>query len=260
MYKKFFSILLIGVILSTTLLACSKTNSATKDQSLTVSIAASLQGPMQEIGDNFSKKTNIKINYNIGGSGTLKKQIVNGAPCDIFFSANTQYVEDLVHNNLVNKNSVFPMLNNSLVLIGPNDLKTNITSLEDLKNINGKIGIGDINTVPAGQYAKQSLDHLNLWNSLNDKMIFCKSVSSVKNYVESGETTVGFVYKTDALKLKNSKIIYEIPNDYHKAIQYEACILETSENKNTSKEFIDYLKSPEAIKIFESYGFKGSAK
>ncbi|MGL5822774.1 MAG: molybdate ABC transporter substrate-binding protein [Sarcina sp.] len=258
MYKKIFSILLIGVVLSTTLLACTKNTNNVNNKTLTVSIAASLQAPMKEIGDNFTKKTNIKINYNIGGSGTLKKQILNGAPSDIFFSANTQYVEDLVHNNLVNKDSVYPLLSNSLVLIGANNLKTKITSLDDLKNLNAKIGIGDINTVPAGQYAKESLDHLNLWNTLSDKMIFCKSVSAVKNYVESGETPVGFVYKTDALKLKDSKIIYEIPNNYHKPIQYEACIIESSKDKTASKEFIDYLKSPEAIKIFESYGFKGS--
>ncbi|MGL5577154.1 MAG: molybdate ABC transporter substrate-binding protein, partial [Sarcina sp.] len=240
--------------------ACSKKDDKVSDKELTVSIAASLQEPMKQIGDEFFKESGIKINYNIGGSGTLEKQIVSGAPVDIFFSANTKYIEDLVHSNLVDKEYVYPLLKNSLVVIGSNDLKIKINTLDDLKNLDGKIGIGDVNTVPAGQYAKQSLEYLNLWNSLENKMIFSKSVSNVKSYVERGETSVGFVYKTDAENLEHSKVLYDIPSEYHTPIEYEACILKDSKSKKLSEEFIEYLKSPEVLKIFESYGFKGSVK
>lgn len=226
-----------------------------EDKSLTVSIAASLKDPMKEIGDNFEKEKGVKIQFNIGGSGTLKKQIVDGASVDLFISANIKYVDELIKENYVKKDDSKKLLNNELVLIESKDFKGNIKSLNDLKNIDGKIAIGELSTVPAGQYAKESLDKLGMYDLLKDKLIFAKSVSNVKTYVENGETELGFVYKTDAMNLRNSKIAYTVPNNYHKPIEYELCILKDSKELDLSKEFSDYLKSDESNKIFEKYGF-----
>lgn len=227
----------------------------TEDKSLTVSIAASLKEPMKEIGDKFEKENGVKIQFNVGGSGTLKKQIVDGASVDVFISANTKYAEELVKEDYVKKDDSKKLLNNELVLIGSKDFKGDIKSLNDLKNIDGKIAIGELNTVPAGQYAKQSLEKLGIYDSLKDKLIFAKSVTNVKTYVENGETELGFVYKTDAMNLKSSKIVYTVPNNYHKPIVYELCILKDSKELDLSKKFSDYLKSDESKKIFEKYGF-----
>ena len=222
-----------------------------EEKTLTVSIAASLQKPMEKIASNFEKENGVKIQYNVGGSGTLKKQISDGADVDLFFSANTKYAKELV-----NKDESYKILNNQLVLIENNDYNKPINSLEDLKNVEGKIAIGEISTVPAGQYAKESLEKVGAYKDIEDKLVFARSVTNVKTYVENGEANLGFVYKTDALDLKNSKIVYEVPNDYHKPIEYELCLLKNSKNNKEAKKLIEYLKGEESKKIFSEYGFE----
>ncbi|WP_024613447.1 molybdate ABC transporter substrate-binding protein [Clostridium sp. Ade.TY] len=259
MRKKIISGILISCLAVTTLLVgCgNKENSSKKAEGkeLTVSIAASLQKPMEDIAKKFQEEKGIKINYNTGGSGTLKKQISEGANVDLFFSANTKYVDELINEKLVNKDNTYNFLTNSLVLISNNDVKKDIKSLNDLKDTKGKIAIGDIKTVPAGQYAKQTLDNLKLWNSLQDRFVYAKSVSNVVSYVENGDVDYGFVYKTDAKNVKGIKISYEIPNKDHKKIQYSLCLLKDSKNVDSSKEFIEFLKGNESKEIFKGYGF-----
>lgn len=244
-------IMTIGM-LSLLFVGCTKNN---EEKTLTVSIAASLQKPMEKIATNFEKEYGVKIQYNVGGSGTLKKQIDDGADVDLFFSANTKYAEDLINEGLVNKGESYKILSNKLVLIENNDYNQKINSLEDLKSAEGKIAMGDVSTVPAGQYAKESLEKLGIFKDVESKLVFARSVTSVKTYVENGEANLGFVYKTDALDLKNSKIVYEVPNDYHKPIEYELCLLKNSKNSEEAKKFIDYLENSESKKIFSEYGF-----
>lgn len=253
--RKKISLAMVAImgILSLSAIGC--TNSK-KDNALIVSIAASLQKPMEEISSNFEKESGVKIQYNVGGSGTLKKQISDGADVDIFFSANIKYAKELVDENVVNQNEIYKALNNQLVLIKSNSFNKKVTSLEELKNLNCKIAIGEIKTVPAGQYAKESLDKIGIYKDIEDKLVFARSVTNVKTYVENGEADLGFVYKTDALDLKNSSIAYEIPNDYHKPIEYELCLLKNSKNNKEAREFINYLKSEKSKKIFSDYGFE----
>lgn len=253
MHKKIILITLITIFLIFSLLVgC---NEKKEDKSLTVSIAASLQEPMKEIANNFEKETGTKVQFNIGGSGTLKKQIVDGASVDLFFSASTEYTDELIKEGYVKKDEAYKELNNELVLIANKDFKGDIKSLNDLEKIDAKIAMGELKTVPAGQYARQSFDKLGIYDSLKDKLIFANSVTNVKTYVENGDTELGFVYKTDAMNLKNSKIIYTVPNSYHEPIVYELCELKASKYIKTSKKFVDYLKGQESKEIFEKYGF-----
>ena len=256
MRKKIMSLVLFGTMLISlgVLSGCDKNNKKESKQ-ITVSIAASLQKPMDKIKEEFKKETGIDVNYNIGGSGTLKKQISQGADVDIFFSANTKYANELVKEGLVNKDNTYNFLTNSLVLIGGKDENKNINSLDDLKNVSKKIAIGEISTVPAGQYAKQTLDKLKLWDDLKGKFVYAKSVNNVVNYVDSGDAAYGFVYKTDAMKAKGSKIVYEVPNKYHKKIEYVLCLLKNTKNKEESEKFVDFLKGDKSKKIFKEYGF-----
>lgn len=254
MRKKVIAGLLVGVaMVSLVLTGCGNKKEANKE--ITVSIAASLQQPMDKIKDEFKKETGIDVNYNSGGSGTLKKQISQGADADLFLSASTKYTDELVSEGLVNKDDVESLLTNSLVVIGNKDNEKKLNNLDQLKSTNGKIGVGEISTVPAGQYTKQTLENLKLWDSLKDKFIYAKSVTNVLNYVESGDVNYGFVYKTDAMNLKNSKIVYEVPNDYHQSIEYSLCLIKNSKNQKESKEFYDFLNSNESKKIFKEYGF-----
>lgn len=255
MRKKVIAGLLVGAMTFSLILAGCGSKKESENKEITVSIAASLQKPMDKIKDEFQRESGIKVNYNSGGSGTLKKQIAEGANVDIFFSANTKYANELVDEGLVNKNETYDFLRNSLVLIGNKDNEKAIDNLDELKKVKGKIGVGEVSTVPAGQYTKQTLDNLKIWDSLKDKFIYAKSVTNVVNYVESGDVDYGFVYKTDAMNLKDSKIVYEIPNDYHKMIEYSLCLLKDSKNIDESKKFIDFLKGDKAKEIFKEYGF-----
>lgn len=234
------------------LIGCDKKGNDNDNKELTVSIAASLKEPMDIIGDNFTKETGIKVNFNSGSSGTLEKQIQNGAKVDVFFSASKKYSDDLLNSGAIYENSVENILTNSLVVIGNKDIK----SLNDLENVSGKIAIGEINTVPAGTYAKESLDYYKLYNKLENKFVYGKNVTNVKEYVESGNAEYGFVYKSDAINLKNSKIVYEIKNESHKKIEYTVSILKDSRNINEGKKFLQYLNSDKSMEIFEEYGFK----
>ena len=202
MRKKIMSLVLFGTMLISlvVLSGCDK-NDKKESKQITVSIAASLQKPMDKIKEEFKKETGIDVNYNIGGSGTLKKQISQGADVDIFFSANTKYANELVKEGLVNK------------------------------------------------------DKLKLWDDLKGKFVYAKSVNNVVNYVDSGDAAYGFVYKTDAMKAKDSKIVYEVPNKYHKKIEYVLCLLKNTKNKEESEKFVDFLKVDKSKKIFKEYGF-----
>ncbi|EJT5938687.1 TPA: molybdate ABC transporter substrate-binding protein [Clostridium perfringens] len=253
--RKKISLSIIMIIGMLSLLFVGCTNNK-EEKTLTVSIAASLQKPMEKIAANFEKENGVKIQYNVGGSGTLKKQISDGADVDLFFSANTKYAKELIDEGLVNKDESYKILNNQLVLIENNDYNKPINSLEGLKNVEGKIAIGEISTVPAGQYAKESLEKVGDYKDIEDKLVFARSVTNVKTYVENGEANLGFVYKTDTLDLKNSKIVYEVPNDYHKPIEYELCLLKNSKNNKEAKKLIEYLKGEESKKIFSEYGFE----
>ena len=251
--KIIVAVMAIGV-LALGLVAC--TNKEQNKKELTISIAASLQNPMEEIKKEYEDKNKISINYNVGGSGTLEKQIVQGANVDIFFSANEQYVDELINKGLIDRNEKYNILKNSLVLIENNKVDKNINDLNDLVKLKGKIAIGEVNSVPAGQYAKETLDNLKLWKPLNENFVYAKSVTSAKSYVEKGEADFGFIYKTDAMNMKNSKIVYEIPNNYHKPIIYSLGIIKNSKNQSESKSFIQFLKSNASKKIFEESGFK----
>lgn len=247
------SIMMVIGILSLLFVGCTNNN---EEKTLTVSIAASLQKPMEKIATNFKKEYGIKVQYNVGGSGTLKKQIDDGANVDLFFSANTKYAQDLIDEGLVNKDESYRILSNELVLIENNDYDKTIDSLEDLKKVDGKIAMGEVSTVPAGQYAEESLEKAGVYKDIQDKLVFARSVTNVKTYVENGEANLGFVYKTDALDLKSSKIVYEVPNDYHKPIEYELCVLKNSKNNKEAKKFVEYLKNEENKKIFSEFGFE----
>lgn len=253
MRKKISLVIMAIGILSLLFVGCTNNK---EDNTLTVSIAASLQKPMEKIATNFEEEHGIKVQYNVGGSGTLKKQIDDGADVDLFFSANTKYAQDLIDEGLVNKDESYRILSNELVLIENNDYDKTINSLEDLKKVDGKIAMGEVSTVPAGQYAEESLEKAGIYKDIQDKLVFARSVTNVKTYVENGEANLGFVYKTDALDLKSSKIVYEVPNDYHKPIEYELCVLKNSKNNRDAKKFVDYLKNKESKNIFSEFGFE----
>ena len=229
---------LLSIILCIlTLTGCNKSS----QEEITISVATSLLNPINEIIKEYENENDVKVNVNFGGSGTLKNQIENGANVCAYFSANEKFMNELVQKNIVKEDEITVPISNSLVLIKSDKCKFDVN-----------IAIGQIDTVPAGQYAKESLEKINIFNKIKDKLIYGKDVSAVKNYVENSEVDLGIVYKSDSLDLKNSKVVLEIPKNLHEKINYTLAPINDSED---GKKIIEFINSKDSKEILKKYGF-----
>lgn len=258
--------LLLGVVTISLLVAgcggatqppATKAAETPKPVELHVSAAASMKDAITEIQANYQKKApHVKLIVNLGASGTLQKQIEQGAPADIFISAAPKQMNELAAKNLVNKATRKNLLENKLVLIVPKDSTLSISKLEDLQNDAVKqISIGETKVVPAGQYAEQALKKLGVWDKVQRKIVFAKDVRTVLTYVDTGNVDAGLVYKTDAAASKKVKILAIAPDGSHAPIIYPAAVLAGTKNQKAAEEFLAYLANPEGKTVFEKYGF-----
>lgn len=259
--RMFLSIVLIG-LLAVSLSACGTSEkdspqAASLSGELDVSAAASLQGALLEIEKDYKQKyPEVQITYNFASSGTLQRQIENGAPVDIFLSAGKSQMDELEKQNLLLEGSRLDLLGNELVLIVGKDSQ-DITELKDLaKPSVSKIGIGVPETVPAGKYAKEALENLQMWESLQEKYILAKDVKQVLTYVETENVEAGFVYLSDAAGSDKAKIIESLPADSHSSIVYPAAVIKEAKNRENAEAFLKYLQGEDAQGIFKQYGFK----
>ncbi|GHH98104.1 molybdate ABC transporter substrate-binding protein [Neobacillus kokaensis] len=228
-----------------------------KKVELTVSAAASLQDALNDIQANFEKEyTNVKINYNFGASGALQQQISQGAPVDLYFSATEDKFDQLVTDGLIERKNGTDLVGNKLVLVVPKGTNKNIQSFKDLRKAD-KISIGTPESVPAGKYAKDTLEHLHIWKVVEDKVVFAKDVRQVLTYVETNNVDAGIVYKTDAMISPKVQIVASAEENTHAPIIYPVGIIKTSTHPKETMAFFEYLQSQKAIDIFEKYGFKG---
>ncbi|WP_369901446.1 molybdate ABC transporter substrate-binding protein [Bacillus manliponensis] len=258
-FRFVFSILLL-LVLST---GCSNGNSAQKTNAkeentveLTISAAASLQDALQDIQKQYEKSNaNIKLSFNFGGSGALQQQIEQGAPADLFFSAAEDKFQKLVEKRIINQKDAKNLLGNELVLIAPKN--SSIQDLQALKSEQAtKIAIGTPESVPAGQYAKEALTHLHIWDAVQHKLIYTKDVRQVLTYVETNNVEAGIVYKTDALISDKVNIASTIQSDTHEPIHYPVGVIKNTKHKKEAAAFYQYLQSKEATTIFQKHGFK----
>lgn len=259
-HNLFLSIIMFVLILS----GCATTDqdnnakeqSANEKVELTVSAAASLQDALNEMTSAFEKENpNVAINYNFGSSGSLQQQIAQGAPVDLFFSAAEDKFDQLVEEGLIEDNGM-NLLGNEIVLVVPKDADIRMNSFTDISKAN-KISIGTPESVPAGKYAKETLENLDVWKSIEGKTVFAKDVRQVLTYVETGNVDAGIVYKTDALVSSKVEIAATAKENTHAAIIYPAGIIKSSSHKKEAKLFYEYLQNEESRKTFEKYGFKG---
>jgi molybdate transport system substrate-binding protein len=223
---------------------------------LIISAAASLKDSLDEIEKLYEKQhTDIDLTLNYGSSGTLQKQIEQGAPADVFLSAGAKQLDALVKAKLIGDHKT--LLKNELVMVVPTDSKLTFNTVRQLtgKSIK-KIAIGQPESVPAGQYAKEMLTTRQVWDTLKDKYVYAKDVRQVLTYVETGNVDVGFVYKTDALTSDKVRIALHIASGLHSAIVYPAGVVKESKHAAEAKAFYTYLQSDKAGAVFEKYGFK----
>ncbi len=229
------------------------TTSDTKQKELIVFAAASLGNVLEEIKQSFEQKNTIQVRMNLASSGTLARQISQGAPAGIFISANITWLEYL------NRLQAWDTLAyNRLVLIAPQDYPVpeidDITS-QSLLNIlqEGRLSLGDPAHAPAGIYAQEALEYSKSFAPLQDKLLPAKDVRSALMLVELGEAPLGIVYRTDAQASKQVKIVYTFPSNTHQAIAYGAGLVQDSP---LNRQFLAYLSSPEAQAIWRSHGFR----
>ena len=217
--------------------------------------AASLTDVLKEIAANYEKQSSDKIVFNFGASSILARQIIERAPADIFFSADEAKIDILQIGGLIVNDTRRDMLSNSLVVVVPNDSKLAIASPNDLLTKTQKIAIAEPRAVPAGIYTKEYLSGLGLWEKLKPKIVPTENVRAALAAVESGNVDAGFVYKTDADISKKVKIAFSVPIEKGPAIRYPVAIVKESKNRLGAENFLRYLQSDNARKLFERYGF-----
>ncbi|KKC48651.1 molybdenum ABC transporter substrate-binding protein [Paenibacillus sp. D9] len=224
---------------------------------LTVSAAASLTGALEEIKTAFeAAHPSISLQFNFGASGTLQKQIEQGAPADLFLSASSKNMKALVDQGLVAGEDSRDLLGNSLVVIVPKDANPSISSLDALAGqAFSKIAIGIPESVPAGQYAQEALAKAGQWDALKDKLVQAKDVKAVLQAVETGNADAGFVYRTDALSSVKAAVAYEVDPASYPSIRYPAAIVKATPHRPEAEQFYSYLQSEEAMAVFKNYGF-----
>lgn len=219
--------------------------------------AASLKYSFEELIPMFNKKyPDVKVTPNFDASGTLAEQIKQGAPADIFISANKAKMDDVEKDGKVLDGTRKDFLENELVLIVPADSKLDIKGLEDLtKDDVKRVAVGEPKAVPAGKYAAQSIESAGLTDKLAGKLVQGKDVTQVLTYVMNNEADAGMVYKTDALTQPEKVKIVSVVEGHDKVI-YPAAMLKDSKSPEASKAFFDFIGTDEAAKVFEKYGFK----
>ena len=223
---------------------------------LTVSAAASLTQAFQDIGAQFeSQNPGTKLKFNFGASGALMQQIANGAPVDVFASADTDTMDKAVAKGVVAAVDVKVFTTNKLVVIVPLQSKTALQQLADLKKPDIKrIAMGTPASVPAGHYAQGSLEKAGLWNEVKDKVINTTNVRQALDYVSRDEVDAGFVYASDA-QLMQDKVKVAMQVTTLTPIQYPIAPVVGGANKNLSVKFIQFLQSPLAQATLKKYGF-----
>jgi molybdate transport system substrate-binding protein len=218
-----------------------------------LSIAASLKDAINELSDNFARQSAaIKFLKNYGASGALAKQIENGAPADIFISANIEWMEYLQNRKLMHSASIGIFTYNTLVFVGMTDKK--VSGLQDLPRLE-KIAIGSPKSVPAGEYAMEALRKAGVEKQLEQKLVMAKDVRECLMYAERGEVDGAFVYKTDALLAKQAKILFAVPEDLYPRVTYPMGMTLAGAKNKDAEAFYRYLQSGNAKAVLDKYGF-----
>lgn len=259
MKRKSILVFLLAVLMMVTV-ACGSQDKAPEQQGadkveLNISAAASLTDACNELKELYAKEhPNVNINYNFAASGPLAKQIEEGAPVDVFISANQDKMDGLAEKELIINDTRKDLLTNIVVLIAQKD--SGIKDFMDLaKPEVEKLSIGEPASVPVGDYSQQILKNLNIWEQVESKLLLAKSVRQVLAYVDSGNVDAGIVYKTDAMIAENAVIVAEAPEGTHEPVIYPMAVIKDSKNIDEAKKFADFLKSKEASEILTKYGF-----
>ena len=232
---------------------------AAQERPLTVFAAASLKNALDDTNAAFSKATGVKAVASYEASSALAKQIEQGAPADVFISADLRWMDYAAEHKLIKPDTRVNLLGNRLVLIAPKDSKVDKVEIGmgfDIAKLAGddRIAVADVKAVPAGLYAKAALESLGAWAAAEPKLAMAENVRATLAFVSRGETPIGIVYETDAKIEPKVKIVGVFPEGAYPAVTYP--VAETSASKNpAAARYLAFLRSGTAKAIFEKYGF-----
>lgn len=219
--------------------------------------AASLSDALREVAPLYTAATGDVLVFNFGASGTLARQIKEGAPADVIFPADEMRMDQLEAGGLLLEGTRRPLLANSLVLIVPAEGGADLAGLHDLALAPvRRVAIGEPATVPAGTYAKQHLIALGLWGAIEAKLVPLDNVRAVLAAVASGNVDAGFVYRTDALISRDVKIAVEVPVAEGPRITYPIAVLREAKQADKARAFIAFLATNEIQAVFARLGFR----
>lgn len=228
------------------------------EQSILVAAAASLKNAYEdELIPMFEEQyPGVTVEGTYDSSGKLQTQIKEGMEADVFMSAATKQMKALDEEGMIASDTIVNLLENKIVLIVPAGSDSKIDSFEKIGDA-ASIALGDPESVPAGQYAKEALANLNVWDSIQDKVSFGTNVTEVLNQVAAASADAGIVYATDAAsKADQVTVVAEAPEgSLEKKVIYPVAVVKATAHEDAAKAFVDFLQTPEAIAVFESYGF-----
>jgi len=223
---------------------------------LTISAAISLKAPLETIGQSYERvHPDERVVCNFGASGTLQHQIEQGAPVDIFISAGESQMDALEKDNVLVPGTRRDLLGNQLVLIVPTRSE-GVKDFTDLtKSTVKSIAVGNPQVVPAGTYAKETLENLGLLPKIQRKLVYAQDVRQALAYVEAGDADAGLVYVTDARTSNAVRVVATAPSNSHLPILYPVALLKDSKSPEAARTLLETLESSDSLNTFEKYGF-----
>ena len=242
-----------GLVLAT-LTGCSVRSDERNE--LLVFAAASLADALGEAVEEYEARTGVRVDVSYGGSQMLAQQIASGAPADVLISAGEFPVLWLADKNMVEGTSL-PLLSNRLVVAAREGSEIDLSSIDQLTEAwAARIAIADPELAPAGEYAREALVKLKIWDQVQSKLVTGADVRATLAFVESGNADAALVYATDAKAGRNIEVFDVVPPDSYRPIVYPAAIVSTSRNKSASMAFLEFLRSNDGLESFRGYGFE----
>lgn len=238
-----------------TLPACGKAGGEARE--ILVAAAISLKDAFQEIGQLYESRTGTRVFFNFGASGVLQKQIESGAPVDVFASAGERQMDAVAARGFLVPKTRRDFVRNALVLVLPKKMPLRIRSFQDLGSpAVSRVALGNPKTVPAGQYARQTLEKLKLWARLQEKLIVTENVRQVLDYVLRGEVEAGIVYASDVQVAADRVTVgARAPEGSHDPIRYPIAVIQETNQPEAARQFLHLVLSAEGQAILGKYGF-----
>jgi molybdate transport system substrate-binding protein len=251
---------ILAAILVTCCVSIPAQQQAQSPVELTIAAAADLSSALKEAGDRYEKKTGVKIKLSFAASGALTQQIQNGAPFDVFFSADMDYPRQLIAAGDADSASLYQYAVGKLVLWVPADSPLDVEH-QGMKILLDpsvkKISIGNPRHAPYGRAAVAALKHAGLYEKVADRLVLGENISQAAQFVESGNAQAGFVALAHAIapEMKGKGKYWEVPADFYPPLAQGVVVLTHSQHKKEAADFVDYIKSKEAVEVLRSYGF-----